>query len=350
MKIPSSPAVYGSYEELVKDPNVDVVYVATPHSHHFQNVMLCLKAGKHVLCEKAFTVNAEQTKILIDEAKKRKLFLMEAVWTRYFPICIQIRQLIRDGKIGEVLRVFADTSCGAPNAEEKFGVEHRMVNPDLAGGVLLDGTYLPFCNYMQFPVHSHHTQPDTDGDTVVLYSLTWCFQTLYHTQPKADRQPPSQITSQMEVYPKTGTDESVNILLTFPKSVPAGERRSQAIATGSLRITHNPGESEHVPCARIQGTKGEIEVYGMCYEPKAFKLIPTKESGESEMTVKQEFPGGARGMNWEADEVARCLRDGKLESSTMDHEESLVIMKTMDEIRKQGGLVYPEAIETTKLA
>ncbi|KAI5304426.1 D-xylose 1-dehydrogenase (NADP(+)) [Ascosphaera pollenicola] len=111
MKIPSSPAVYGSYEELVQDPNVDVVYVATPHSHHFQNVMLCLKAGKNVLCEKAFTVNAEQTKILIEEARKRKLFLMEAVWTRYFPICVQIRQLIRDGKIGEVLRVFADTSC-----------------------------------------------------------------------------------------------------------------------------------------------------------------------------------------------------------------------------------------------
>ncbi|KAI5298976.1 adenylate kinase, partial [Ascosphaera pollenicola] len=192
--------------------------------------------------------------------------------------------------------------------------------------------------------------PDTYDKTVVIYSLTWCFQTLYHTQPKGKRQPPSKISSQMEIYPRTGADESVNILLTFPKSVPAGERSSQAIATGSLRVTHNPGEGGNTPCARIQGTKGEIEVYGMCYEPERFRVIPTKDSGESTMDVKQEFPGGARGMNWEADEVARCLRDGKLESSTMDLEESLVIMKTMDEIRKQGGLWYPEAIETTKLA
>ncbi|KAI5290512.1 hypothetical protein KEM54_001316, partial [Ascosphaera aggregata] len=164
------------------------------------------------------------------------------------------------------------------------------------------------------------------------------------------RQGPSQIASQMELYPRTGSDESVNILLTFPKSVPAGERRSQAIATGSLRIDQNPGQLDRVPCARIQGTKGEIEVYGMCWRPEAYKVVPLKSSGKPVQDYKQEFPGGARGMNWEADEVARCLRDGKLQSSTMDHEESLVIMKTMDEIRKQGGLTYPEAIETTKLA
>ncbi|KAI5285396.1 D-xylose 1-dehydrogenase (NADP(+)), partial [Ascosphaera aggregata] len=109
IQIKSSPAVYGSYEELVQDSNVDVVYIATPHSHHFQNVMLCLRAGKHVLCEKAFTVNAEQTKIMIDEAKKRGLFLMEAVWTRFFPMSVQIRTMIQEGVIGEVLRVFADT-------------------------------------------------------------------------------------------------------------------------------------------------------------------------------------------------------------------------------------------------
>lgn len=130
-------AAYGSYNDLVADTNVDVVYVATPHSHHFQNVMLCLEAGKHVLCEKAFTVNAPQAKILCETAKKKNLFLMEAVWTRYQPISIQVRELIKSGEIGEVLRVVADTSFGDP-VEEAWGTDHRMVNKDLAGGCLLD--------------------------------------------------------------------------------------------------------------------------------------------------------------------------------------------------------------------
>lgn len=143
--IPSPCAAYGSYEDLVADANVDVVYVATPHSHHFQNVMLALNAGKHVLCEKAFTVNAAQAKILCETAQKKNLFLMEAVWTRYFPLSIQIRDLIKQGAIGEVLRVISDNSFGDP-VEERWGTEHRMVNKDLAGGCLLDCKPHPFTN------------------------------------------------------------------------------------------------------------------------------------------------------------------------------------------------------------
>ena len=105
---PSDAKAYGSYPELVKDPNVDIVYVATPHSHHYQNAMLCLLAEKHVLCEKAFTTNALQTKKLIETARERKLFLMEAVWTRFFPMSIQIRKMIQDGELGDVHRVIAD--------------------------------------------------------------------------------------------------------------------------------------------------------------------------------------------------------------------------------------------------
>lgn len=135
--ITRSCAAYGDYESLVADNNVDVVYVATPHSHHYQNVMLALSAGKNVLCEKAFTVNAQQTKILCDTARKNNLFLMEAVWTRYFPLSVQVRQIIQNGEIGEVLRVMADTSFGE-DVEQKWGTTHRMVNPDLAGGCLLD--------------------------------------------------------------------------------------------------------------------------------------------------------------------------------------------------------------------
>jgi predicted dehydrogenase len=135
--VPAGVVAYGSYEELVKDPYVNIIYVATPHSHHFQNTMLALEAGKHVLCEKAFTVNAAQAKILCETAKKKNLFLMEAVWTRYFPLSIQVRELIQKGEIGEVLRVVADNSFGE-DVETKWGTEHRMVNKNLAGGALLD--------------------------------------------------------------------------------------------------------------------------------------------------------------------------------------------------------------------
>ncbi|KAJ5911066.1 D-xylose 1-dehydrogenase (NADP(+)) [Penicillium subrubescens] len=97
---PTPCTAYATYTDLVADPNVDVIYVATPHSHHFQNVMLALHAGKHVLCEKAFTVNAAQAKILVETAREKGLFLMEAVWTRFFPLSVQVRDIIQSGEIG----------------------------------------------------------------------------------------------------------------------------------------------------------------------------------------------------------------------------------------------------------
>ena len=119
-------AAYGSYEELVADPEVDIIYVATPHSHHYANTLLALRAGKHVVCEKPFTVNAEQTKILVRVAKENNLFLMEAVWTRFFPLSVAVREYVKSGKIGEVKRVTADLSL--PQTPEKhFADSHRMV-------------------------------------------------------------------------------------------------------------------------------------------------------------------------------------------------------------------------------
>jgi predicted dehydrogenase len=113
---PSSAKTYGSYAELVADPNVDIVYVATPHSHHFQNAMLCLEAGKNVLCEKALTVTAAQAKKLVATAKAKNLFLMEAVWTRFFPLSIKIRELITSGAIGQVYRTSGTFSSLAPRS------------------------------------------------------------------------------------------------------------------------------------------------------------------------------------------------------------------------------------------
>ena len=144
----SSAKAYGSYKELVADPNVDIVYVATPHSHHYQNARLCLEAGKHVLCEKAFTTNAAQAKILVELAKKKNLFLMEAVWTRYFPLVKEVRAMVQEGKIGEVKRVFADLGFWN-DVEKDFGTESRVVKLDLAGGALLDRKEL----LVPFPPH-----------------------------------------------------------------------------------------------------------------------------------------------------------------------------------------------------
>lgn len=116
---PSTIKTYGSYAELVVDKDVDIIYVATPHSHHFQNVMLCFEAGKPVLCEKALTVTAAQARKLVETARAKDLFFMEAVWTRYFPLSIKIRELIKSGTIGEVRRTMGKehTVSLSPNSE-----------------------------------------------------------------------------------------------------------------------------------------------------------------------------------------------------------------------------------------
>ncbi|PKY02417.1 NAD(P)-binding protein [Aspergillus campestris IBT 28561] len=320
--IPAPCAAHGTYKELVSDPNVEVIYVATPHSHHFQNVMLALEAGKHVLCEKAFTVNAAQTKILCDVAHQKNLFLMEAVWTRYFPLSVQVRNLIRDGAIGEVFRVMADTSFG-DDVEEAWGTEHRMVNMDLAGGALLD---------------------------LGIYSLTWVFQTLYHTLPRETRKAPSKISAHMTPYHLTGADEATTILLTFPTSTPSNGTHpgeSQAIAMTHLRVSTDPDERNTArPAIRIQGTKGEIQVDGPAFRPERYRVIPKGKTAEVR-EVEVRVPGDGKGMFWEADEVARCLRDGRLESEGLPWEESIAIMEVMDEVRRQGGMTYPEKIEST---
>jgi len=318
VKAPQSAKAYGSYAELVKDPNVDIIYVATPHSHHFQNTMLCLEAGKNVLCEKAFTVNADQAKKLVETAKAKNLFLMEAVWTRYFPLSIKIREMVTDGTIGQVHRVVADLTFN--NAKEdgslNFPDEHRMVNPDLAGGALLD---------------------------LGIYSLTWVFQILYHCQPKPREAP--KIASAINKYDKTGADEMTSMILQFPK------HQSMGIALTGMRAGYAGGKPNG-PAIIISGTKGEIQVDGPAFRPLRYQVFKYDSPGEVEevkcpIPTDPERDNWGHGMFWEADEAARCLRDGKKESETLSWEESVVIMETMDEVRKQGGLTYPELIDTS---
>ncbi|KAF2707184.1 NAD(P)-binding protein [Pleomassaria siparia CBS 279.74] len=333
---PSDAKAYGSYDEFVKDPNIDIVYIATPHSHHYQNAMLCLENGKNVLCEKAFTVNAAQARKLADKAKEKDLFLMEAVWTRYFPLSIYVRDLITSGRIGHIARVLADNSMAAdPEANWSDG-KHRMVNPDLAGGALLD---------------------------LGIYSLTWVFQTLYHTQPVNTRKPP-KVLAALKSYDATGSaDESTTIVLTFPRSAEAGGD-AHAIATTSLRVATAPGGKEDVPGIRIQGPKGEIQVYPPAFRPTRTRLVlkdgtvedkqwpfpgPGKGSGwYNGFGGSLQPEGEGHGMYWEADEAALALIEGRKEGKFESLAESILIMEVMDQVRKQGGLVYPEKIESTE--
>ncbi|KPM37246.1 hypothetical protein AK830_g9305 [Neonectria ditissima] len=324
---------YGSYEELVQDPNIEIIYVATPHSHHYQNVRLCLEAGKHVLCEKAFTVNAKQARLLVDKAEEKGLFLMEAFWTRYFPLTNYVRDVIKSGKLGTIYRVFSDASVGLSPETSFSDGKHRMVNADLAGGALLD---------------------------LGVYSLTWPFLVFWQTQ---DQKTPPKVLSSMTKYKGTSADESTTMLLTFPREASAGGD-AHAVATTSIRVGNVPNDDTPQPCVRIQGELGELQLFPVAQCPKTTKLI-LKDGGIEEKTWAQPGPGKGsgwfngflhfmnpegegQGMFWEADEAALAIIEGRKEGRNMDLKETIAVMEVMDEVRRQGGLVYPEKIETVE--
>ncbi|KAF4827953.1 D-xylose 1-dehydrogenase [Colletotrichum tropicale] len=292
---PSTVNTYGSYQALVNDLSVDIVYIATPHSHHFQNAMLALTAGKHVLC----------------------------VWTRLFPLSRRICELVSGGEIGTVYRVSADLSRANGDSDDVTGESlnyddgHRMVNPDLAGGVLLG---------------------------LGVYALTWVFQILYHLQPETEKEAPG-VKAAVQKY-HTGIDESVAMLLSFPRHGTVG------VATASLRVATDPGDTGN-PAVRIQGSKGEIQVAHPAYKPALFKIIKQHGNGGESVEEVVECPqpqdaerGWGNGTFWEADESASCIRDGRLESGIMPWAESVLVMETMDEVLRGAEIMYPDIISS----
>lgn len=333
---PSSAKGYGSYEELLRDENVDIVYIATPHSHHYQNALIALEAGKNVLCEKAFTVNAAQAKILVALAREKNLFLMEAVWTRYFPLSIYVRETIESGKIGHVSRVFAENSMANDPEATWPNNQHRMVNPDLAGGALLD---------------------------LGIYSLTWVFQTLYTTQQAGTAKPPT-VVSAVTKYPSTGVDERTSILLVFHRPADQGGDAHGIATTGLRTSTDTDGKGTSGPAVRIMGSKGEIQVWPPIFRPTKTRLILTDGTTETKdwphpgpgkgsgwyngFAGENNKEGEGHGMFWEADEAARAIVEGRKEGKFEGLDESVLIMEVMDEVRRQNGLSYPEKIETTE--
>ena len=275
------PHCYSSYEALANDPDVDVIYIATPHVFHAENSILCMEAGKAVLCEKAFCINAGEAEKMILSARENNVFLMEALVTRHFPVIHQVLNWIKDGLIGEVRLVQANR-C----AREEFTLESRVMKRELGGGSLLDlGIYVIGFSSMIFG------------------------------------QPPQKATG-FGFIGDYGSDEQGASILEY-------DNGALAILTFALR-------TDTVNEAYIYGTKGYIKL------PDLF-AVPHKASlhikGQPEIKFEKTIIGN--GLHYQVKEVHRCLRESLLESPRMPLEESLQIMETMDKIRSSWDLTYP---------
>jgi len=273
-----------NYEGLAQDPDVDVVYIATPHSLHKENTVMCLRAGKPVLCEKPFAINAEEATEMIRLARERRLFLMEAMWTRFFPLMVKVREMIASETIGEVRMLMADFGYRSED------LKNWIFNPNFGGGGLLDvGIYPLSLSHLIFGI-------------------------------------PNQITS-ISHLGDTGVDEQSAVLLGYK------DGRIALIASATRT------ETPHV--AYLLGTKGRIHIHSPWWKPQTLTL---SVNGRADEVIQIPFQGN--GYNYEAAEVARCLREGRTESGTMSLDETLSIMKTMDAIRAQWNLKYPMELPT----
>ncbi|MAS35775.1 MAG: dehydrogenase [Anaerolineaceae bacterium] len=271
---------YASYEALVADEDVDAIYIGTPHSYHKENTLMCLAAGKAVLCEKPFAINAQQASEMINFAREKKVFLMEAMWTRFVPIFVHLRELLAQQVIGDIRMIQVDFGF-----RTKFNPEGRLFKPELGGGALLDVGIYP----------------------VSLASM------IYGA--------PDRIVS-MAHLGETGIDENSAMIFGYDGG---------ALAVLSTAIRTN---TPHL--AIINGTDGRITIHSRWW-------VPTRMTVEifGKETTEIELPMTGNGYNYEAAEVARCLREGLLESDVIPLDETLSIMQTLDEIRSQWHLKYP---------
>lgn len=270
---------YGSYEEMLEDPEVELVYIATPHSHHYQYARMCLEHGKHVLVEKAFTVNAAQAEELIRLSEEKGLLLTEAIWTRYMPSRRMIDELVDSGVIGEVTSLTANLGYVLDHVE-------RMQNPELAGGALLD---------------------------LGVYPINFAMM-VFHSEIK-------NVASSAVMSPK-GIDWMNSITLTFED--------------GKMAVLHSNMLAQTDREGVINGSKGYIEIQNInnCEEIRVFNL-------DREITARYQVPEQINGYEYEVIACQKAIEDGRVECEEMPHSETLKVMKLMDEIRGQWGMKYP---------
>ena len=273
------PVSYGSYKELVSDPLVDLVYIATPHSHHYEPAMLALEHGKPVLVEKAFTANAAQAERLIAFAHAKGVFITEAIWTRYLPMSHKIKELLDGGAIGQP-RAITTTLC------YPVAYKERISRADLCGGALLDlGVYALNFARMYF-------------GTDIVKTVSNC-----HLGP-------------------TGMDMHESISLSY------ADGKMANLQAGALCLNDRQGI--------ISGTEGYIRVDNInC--PEVIEVYRNYELVERHVKPDDMV----NGYEYQVLECMRCIREGLLESPMMPHEETISIMKQMDELRKEWGVEYP---------
>ncbi|KQV08291.1 hypothetical protein ASC63_03150 [Leifsonia sp. Root112D2] len=273
------PRSYGTYGELLADPDIDAVYIATIQSAHHDVTLLALQSGKPTLVEKPFTVNAEQAFDVISAAQKGGVFLMEAMWTRFVPHIVDLRMLLSAGGLGDVRTVIVD------HADRVEDGSQRIFDPLRAGGALLD---------------------------LGVYCVSFASMVLGS---------PSQIAAVGCLT--NGVDSQTSAVLSHANG-------SQAVLTTSL-------EAKGTNRAAIIGTEARVEIDGKFYVPSSFSVI-----WPDGRTERHGYTRIGQGLRYQAHEVARCVRAGLVESPAMPLLETLQIMRTMDQIRSQIGVVYPD--------
>ncbi|WP_337003780.1 MULTISPECIES: Gfo/Idh/MocA family protein [unclassified Microbacterium] len=279
------PRAHASYEALATDPEVDIIYISTPHPMHHENARLALENGKHVLVEKAFTLNRGEAEDLQALGAERGLLVMEAMWTRYLPHMVRVRELIAAGALGEIRAVSADHTQSLPTDPA-----HRLNDLALGGGALLD---------------------------LAIYPLSFIHDILGT---------PTSIRSVARLV-ETGADSEVATVMTH---------EGGAIST-SLSSSRAAGPNTAI----ILGTQARIEIERFWWSPSVVRLI------DPDGVVLEEFDGRVgseaegRGMQHEAFAAERLVRDGILEGDILPIAESVAIMGTLDEIRRQIGVSYP---------
>jgi len=271
---------YGSYEELVNDSEVDVIYIASPHSHHLEHTMLCLKHKKAVICEKAFAMNSREVTTMIDEAEKQKVFLMEALWPPFQPIYRKTKEILLDGEPGKILHMDARFSFQAP-----FDSSDRKFNLDLGGGSLLDIGIYPVI------------------DTIYFMGI------------------PSDIVAKAS-FSETGSEDSISIIFSYSDG-------RMATLYSSFRTAGGIGcdllcENGNLFFSRARDMSQQLSVAMNGKKVKEYSLLPD-----------------GMGYQYEAVEVMKCLDEGKMESSIVPHSFSIDLINVLDRIRKAVGIVFP---------
>jgi len=274
------PKAYGTYEELADDPDIDVIYIGTPHTFHLENSVMCMRKGKAVLCEKAFTMNSIEAREMVRVAREENVFLMEAMITRHVPLIKKVLNWIKEGLIGEVRMVRA-SRC----ARGVFPPGARQMNPELGGGSLLD---------------------------VGVYVIS--FASMIYQKPPVETVGVSHIGD-------WGSDEQGIAILKYGN----GEIADLSFALRTAAVNE----------AYIFGTEGYIKIEDVFAVPTRASLVINKLEAEA---LEEPIIGNA--LNYEAEEVMRCLRAGLKESPLMPLDESIQIMEIMDNLRKPWGLVY----------